>query len=422
LLPEAAMPRFLLVVWLVAFGASSARAQSTLRLSESDAVARALERAPLVVRSDRERDVVAAGKVGAGVLLPANPAVVVTGGHRRDNSGSIPPAQGPEWSVQLQQTVEIAGQRGARLREADRAIAVASERQRLARIETRAEARTAYVLLQVARAQAEAAKKRVELGDQLLTAARARVRAGAASDVELHLAEVERARFEHDRIDAELAAAEAERALKRLVGAAANEHVEPATPLALPAPVQGDAAALVAAAVERRAERRVVGAARAHVDAATTRLKREIAPNPTLFVDVAEQQPGQLYIGGGVALPLPLWRRNQGELAQARAERRRLEDEDRLLVREIELEVSSALRTLETRQAEATLWSERVVPAAEANVELVRQGWLGGKFDLFRVVQVTREAADARRRQLEVLGDLWRARIELDRATGDSSS
>ena len=48
-------------------------------------------------------------------------------------------------------------------------------------------------------------------------------------------------------------------------------------------------------------------------------------------------------------------------------------------------------------------------------------GWLGGKLDLFRVVQVAREAADARRRQLEVLGDLWRARIELDRATGSAS-
>ncbi len=61
------------------------------------------------------------------------------------------------------------------------------------------------------------------------------------------------------------------------------------------------------------------------------------------------------------------------------------------------------------------------MPSAEANVELVRQGWLGGKFDLFRVVQVTREAADARRRQLEVLGELWRARIELERATGEAS-
>jgi cobalt-zinc-cadmium efflux system outer membrane protein len=358
-------------------------------------------------------------RVGAGVLLPANPVLSAAGGHRRDHSGSMPPAAGPEWSARLEQSIEIAGQRGARLREADRAIDAAVAEQRLARVETRAQARSAYVMLQVTRAQLEAAARRVALGDQLLHAAEARVKSGAASDVELHLAEVERARFEHERIEAALAADEAERTLKLLIGAPADARIEPSSALAMPTSPRLAGDALVAAAVERRAERRLVAASLAHVDASAARLRREIVPNPTLFFDVAGQQPGQLYVGGGVALPLPLWRRNQGELAHAHAERRRLQDEDRLLVRSIELEIGAALRTLATRQAEATLWSERIVPAAEANVELVRQGWLGGKFDLFRVVQVAREAADARRRQLEVLGDLWRARIELDRAIGE---
>jgi outer membrane protein, heavy metal efflux system len=401
--------------------AAGARAQTTVRLSQDEAVERALQASPLVVRTDRERDVVAATRVGAGVLLPANPVVTAVGGHRRDTSKSVPPAVGPEWGVRVEQMIEIAGQRGTRLHEADRAIAVATARQRLARVDTRAEARSAYVMLQVARAQAEAAAKRLEIGDQLLRAAQARVRAGASSDVELHLAEVERARLEHDRVEADLAAAEAERALGRLVAMAPGTRLETTTPLAPPPAMTADVQRLTADALARRQERRVVGAAEEHIDAVVKRLKREVVPNPTLFLDVGTAQPQQLYVGGGVALPLPLWRRNQGELAQARAERRRLEDEDRLLQREIALEVAAAVRALEARQAEAQLWSERVVPSAEANVELVRQGWLGGKFDLFRVVQVTREAAEARRRQLEVLGDLWRARIELERVTGQTS-
>ena len=416
------MVRWLLAVWLgVALPVATARAQATIRMSESDAVARALVAAPLVVRSDRMRDVVAAERVGAGVLLPANPVASATVGHRRDESGSRPPATGTEWSLRVEQMVEVAGQRGTRVREADRAVAVAAEEQRLARLDTRVAARSAYVSLQVVRAQADAAARRLELGDQLLQAARARVRAGAASDIELHLAEVERGRFEHEHAEAELAVGDAERALQLVTGIDGDVRIEPTSPLSPPPPVQGELHALVERAVANRAERQVVRSAVAHVDATTTRLSRERVPNPTLFVDVGEQVPGQLYVGGGVALPLPLWRRNQGELARARAERRRLEDEDRLLVREIELEVATALRTLQTRQAEAKLWSERIVPSAEANMELVRQGWLGGKLDLFRVVQVAREAADARRRELEVIGDLWRARIELDRATGNAS-
>ena len=417
------MPRFLLALWLAlaALPSVTARAHSTIRMSEREAVARALAAAPLVIRSDRERDVVATERIGARALLPANPVATATVGHRSDDSGSRPPAIGMEWGVRLEQMIEVAGQRGARMREADRALAVAGEAGRLARLDTRAEARAAYVSLQVARAQVEAAARRLALGDQLLSAAQARVRAGAASDIELHLAEVERGRFEHERIEAELALGEAERALRLVTGVDGNVSIEPSTPLTAPPPLTGDLRALVDRAVAARAERRVVHAAEAHVDAGVSRLERERAPNPTLYVDVASQQPGQLYVGGGVALPLPLWRRNQGELARAHAERRRLEAEDQLLVREIELQVAAALRTLEARQAEETLWSERIVPSAEANVELVRAGWLGGKLDLFRVVQVAREAADARRRQLEVLGDLWRARIELDRATGSES-
>ena len=390
-------------------------------MSEREAVSRALESAPLVIRSHRERDVIATERIGARALLPANPVASATIGHRRDDSASVPPATGVEWGVRLEQMIEVAGQRGARMREADRALGVASEAERLARLDTRAEARAAYVSLQVARAQVEAAARRLALGDQLLQAARARVKAGAASDIELHLAEVERGRFEHEHVEAQLAVGEAERALRLVTGVGGDVSIEPSTPLTSPPPLQGDLHVLVEHAIAARAERRVVKAAVAHVDASVSRLSRERAPNPTLYVDAQSQQPGQLYVGGGVALPLPLWRRNQGELARAHAERRRLEAEDSLLVREIEQQVAAALHTLEARQAEEALWSERIVPSAEANVELVRAGWLGGKLDLFRVVQVAREAADARRRQLEVLGDLWRARIELDRATGSES-
>lgn len=404
----------------IALSPISAAAQ-TLRLSEQEAVERALTQSPLVLRAAAERDVAAAERVGAGVVLPANPVVEGAGGHRRDKSASIPLAAGPEWQVRLSQTVEIAGQRGTRLREAARGLAVAEAQQQVAQAETRARARDAYVTLQVARAQVEAAAKRVELGDQLLKAAEARVKSGAASDVELHLAEVERARLEQERLDAQLAAAEAERVLKLLIAAPPDEAVVLTTPLSPPQPLEGQLDQLLNAAVSRRPELRVLDSSRARLDASVSRLKREIVPNPTLFVDVAGQQPQQLYVGGGVALPLPLWRRNQGELAEVRAQRRRLEEEKRLLLREVKLQVTAALRDLHTRQAQARLWAERVVPSAEANVELVRQGWLAGKFDLFRVVQVTREAAEARRHQLDVLRELWRARIHLERATGGAT-
>jgi cobalt-zinc-cadmium efflux system outer membrane protein len=153
-------------------------------------------------------------------------------------------------------------------------------------------------------------------------------------------------------------------------------------------------------------------------DATLARLNRENIPNPTLFGDVSQQAPGQTYVGGGVGLPLPFFRRNQGPIAVTSAERARVEDELRIAESEIDTEIVRMHRTLSQRREEARVWAEQVVPAAEENLALVTEGFRAGKFDLFRVVQAARDAADARKKQLEVIGALWQVAIDLDRATG----
>ena len=59
-----------------------------------------------------------------------------------------------------------------------------------------------------------------------------------------------------------------------------------------------------------------------------------------------------------------------------------------------------------------------MLPAAESVVTLMTEGWRAGKFDLFRLLQTSRDAAEARRLYLETLGLLWDSSIALDRAVG----
>ena len=396
---------------------AAGRAEESLSLEE--ALRRAEEHSPLVRRARLERGIVSAKRVGAGVLLPANPGFTAALGGRRDTSGSVPPASGFEFGLQLGQSLEIAGQRGARLAEAAAGLRAAEARVELASVETRARARVAYLSALIASAQAESARRREELGQRVYESARARVQAGAASDVELRLAEVERGRLRADRIDAELAVGDSLAVLRLLLELPVDGALTLSTPLQLPPAVASPLSPLVEKARARRAELRALDADRSQLDAAVVRLRREVAPNPTLFVEFARQQPGQTYVGGGLAFSLPVWRRNQGELALVRAERDLVDGERELIDRTITVEVERALRTTVARRAEAELWEREVVPAAEATVELVQQGWRAGKFDLFRVIQASREAGEARRRQLEVLGALWQASIELDRATGN---
>jgi outer membrane protein TolC len=64
------------------------------------------------------------------------------------------------------------------------------------------------------------------------------------------------------------------------------------------------------------------------------------------------------------------------------------------------------------------LMDREVLPAADAAVSLMTEGWRAGKFDLFRLLQTSRDASEARRLYLETLGLLWESSIALDRAVG----
>jgi outer membrane protein, heavy metal efflux system len=407
-----------IAIALSALASSATAAAPPLSLTLDQALVLAEQRSPIVQQARLERAVVASRRVGAEILLPANPWVSALVGGRSDDSGSLPAARGLELGVHLEQTVEVGGQRGARLDEVARAVEVAEARERLARIETRARARAAYLAARIAEAQADALRRRETLGQRLYESARARAQAGAASDVEVNLAAVEMGRLTGDRIEAELAVAEALGGLRRELAIEADAPIALATPLGRPALQSLQQQQMIDRALARRADLQAIDRARSQLDATIARLRREAIPSPTLFIDVASAQPGQTFVGGGIGLPLPLWRRNQGELAVVRAERARLDGERAIAERGVALEVVRALRLAAARDEGAVRWERDVVPAAEANVELLTQGWRAGKFDLFRVIQASREAGEARQRQLQLLGALWDAVIELDRATG----
>jgi outer membrane protein TolC len=247
---------------------------------------------------------------------------------------------------------------------------------------------------------------------------RTRVATGAASDIDLQLATLERSRIQRDRYEFVQAAGDAIAELTTLLALPPETRVRLTTQVAAP---QGDLPALdvaIARAEQQRADLKALDARRSELDAAIVRLKREAVPSPTLFLDFARDVPGEVFFRGGLAIPLPLVRRNQGQIAQVRAEQASVDVERTIGTREVALEVDRALRAATTRRAQVELDEKEVVPAAEAALDLLTQGWRAGKFDLFRIIQASRESGDARRRALENLGHLWEARIELDRAMG----
>jgi cobalt-zinc-cadmium efflux system outer membrane protein len=443
--------------------AEPAGSHPPIALSWDEARQRAEAASSLVRRARAERQVVVAGRVGAELLFPSNPVVAVQGGFRRENGVAGEREEGHPVAAHLEQTLEVAGQRSTRRAQVEREIEAATWRERVAVAEIWARTRATYVGVQLADAQVQAAARRVALVERLIEGVRARVESGAASTVDLQLARVEEGQARRAHLTAGLGRATAETELRALlalepgvplvlrtplgmpagwsagVGPAggpgpgpsapsggANDPKAPSAPSAPSAPnddpslpiVRSRLLELLGKARAQRAELRALASSGQALDAELTRLTREAVPNPTLFIDAGRDLPGQVFVGAGLAIPLPVWRRNQGERATNRAVRQLVSVEAAVTEREIDAEVERALRTVLTESEIVRTWESLVLPAAESAVELITEGWRAGKFDLFRVIQASREASEARRGHLESLGDLWQASIGLARAVG----
>jgi outer membrane protein TolC len=137
-----------------------------------------------------------------------------------------------------------------------------------------------------------------------------------------------------------------------------------------------------------------------------------------VFVEIERDLPGQLLAVGGIGLPLPTWRRGQGEIALAEAARRRTDDERELVALDVAAQVERAFQTEAAAREMSEVFDREVLPAATSAISLMTEGWQAGKFDLFRLLRTSRDASDAQRLYLETLGKLWNASIDLDRAVG----
>jgi cobalt-zinc-cadmium efflux system outer membrane protein len=293
---------------------------------------------------------------------------------------------------------------------------------------------------------AAAAVRDVWVADELVAAARqqwevvrARVDAGGTPPLERDLLEVEFRRFEAGRL---LAAGRADVSvvqLKQLLG------MSPEEPLllreTLETLVAGRTPVAAAAAPVSTAARPDVGAAEARVTLADARIdqaRREGRVDISLFgtymrmdagfpqqgvgtAGALERVRGQFnYIAAGAMVMLPLFNRNQGDVAAAQAERsgavaRR--DAAELAARS---EVAAARARDGRAQQAVTLYAGGVRTLARQNLNVVGQTFELGRATVFDVLAEQRRYLEIEQAYTATLREAWEARAALMRALGDT--
>src|SRR2546428_721259 len=180
---------------------------------------------------------------------------------------------------------------------------------------------TTYTRALAAAAHARLSRRNARAADSLLTMARLRREVGDVSELDVRLAEVNAGQLENVAVDDSLAALDELLAVQLAIGlpaetasiTLADALVTP--PDSAPAPA-GEALRVAAAAAALRSEDRSL--ALAH---------RSVIPAPSLQLGVERGDPADPAQGVlptvGLALALPLFNRNGGEIGQARAARDR---------------------------------------------------------------------------------------------------
>ena len=251
---------------------------------------------------------------------------------------------------------------------------------------------TTYTHALAALAHAGLARRTAQAADTLLAMARLRRSVGDVSELDVRLAEINAGQMANAAADDSLASVATVLAVQLAMGLAADSQtisladtLVPPSDTAPPAAALSEPLLVAAAAAQLRAEERSLSLAH-----------RNAFPAPSFQVGVEFGDPGQSASlpTFGLALPIPLFHRNGGEVAQARAARARAQAELDLTRREQNAELERARRTYAVATARVTR-DRSLLAGADQVAAMSLQAYREGAVPLANVLEAQRLAREA---------------------------
>jgi cobalt-zinc-cadmium efflux system outer membrane protein len=393
-------------------GTAWAQEKAPPALTLEQAVETAFRASPRL-RAERARVSEVQGRLVGAEVYPFNPELEVLGAARvgqGDTTG--------DFEVGVSQEIELAGQRGKRVATARAELdAARSDRLRFERLLS-AEVHLVFLDALAAREMLAVARAEAELATQLLDLARRRLEAGAGTQLDVNVASAELGRAEQavGVLAGEYAAARA--ALAEVLGLPAATLPLPEGSLepgggALP-PIDELLASAESNRADLRALQDIERAARARIELA----RAEAWPNLRVGVFAGREANVDTLVGAGISIPLPVFQRNQGAIAEAEATTIRVAAERDAVRLSAVREVVTAYERHKAGTASLSSLQQRVLGTTEENLELLRKAFEAGKTGWTDVLVMRRALFDARRALVETSVLVRRARVRIDIAAG----
>ena len=331
-------------------------------------------------------------------------------------SGAFSGFGASETTLALAQRLETAGKRGKRRRAAelgaDAAACVVEE----ARLRVVEQATSAFAGVVAAQQGLSVTTQQVEIAESSQQATRRLVDAGAAPPVEATRDRVAVATARIDRVRAvrQLEAARVE--LARTWGSAIADFAEAVGEVGavVPPPSIDDLRALLSHNPALAAWDQEVARREALVELADARR----IPDVTAAAGVRWlAAPEDAALVAGFSVPIPLFDRNQGNRAAARADVRRARSERRAEEAALGTQLERAYQELAARHEEIVQLRNEILPAARDAFDGVRDGYRRGLFRNTDVLDAQRTLVELRLREIDAVRAYHVAHAALERLT-----
>ncbi len=158
------------------------------------------------------------------------------------------------------------------------------------------------------------------------------------------------------------------------------------------------------------AARKSVAAADAQARAA----RAERFPDLGVFLAFGQVRPeDENYVEGGITVPVPLFNRNQGRVAETRSLTVMYQHQAQMVENELNVALATARQNHEMLHQQLETLQSTILPAAERGLDQAQQAYRAGRLMFLELVDAQRTYADFSLRSLELKRDL--ALAEADR-------
>ncbi len=310
----------------------------------------------------------------------------------------------PHQALLLEQPLELGSKRGRRIDVAKaEGVLTDLEIDALAR-QIRRDTRTAYYGALLARAESERLSRAVQLAERLQQIARDRFEAGDVARLEMIQAELEVARAKADLQVAQQRELVSRSELNALLNEPAATNWEFAGRLedsgTLPTLPE-----VLERARQLNPDLRRLGQEQKVEESRRALLKAERIPNLSVQVGSDFNAPPEFHAGprGALAMELPLFNRNQGQISQSLAAQQVLTAEAAATERGVSARLEAGYFEIQAQQTQVDLYRAQLLPVARQVEGLAEESYRGGKAGILSVIQAQQNVQDVERNYLDSL-------------------